>query len=146
VLVDGGTASASEVLASCLRDWRSEDITLVGTRTYGKGRGQYLIGYDSDTDEYFLADGGVARMTFSILRPVLGVPYDSIGMVPDRSIAAGEDALDVALAVIAGSVPKYSQAAAARSARVARLALLTGQLRPACTEPLLIGDPVPSRR
>jgi carboxyl-terminal processing protease len=136
VLVDGYTASASEILVSCLRDWRGSDITIVGERTYGKGRGQYLIGYDWDADEYFLSDGGVARVTFSVIEPVLGEPYDSIGIIPDYQIGAGEDALDAALMLIQGSVTK--SLAKAVAARTSSLGRIMGQLRRDDVEPLLI--------
>lgn len=41
VLVDGGTASAAELLAGSLQDTGA--ATLVGEKTYGKGQGQYHI-------------------------------------------------------------------------------------------------------
>ncbi len=139
VLVDTNTASASEVLVSCLRDWRSSDTRTVGIRTFGKGRGQYLIGYDDEADEYFLSDGGVARVTFSVLNPVLGEPYDSIGITPDVVVGPGEDALEVAIGLIRGSVPKTTADAAACHARVASINRLAGQLRSHAAPPALIG-------
>ena len=41
VLVDGGTASAAELLAGSLQDTGS--ATLIGSKTYGKGQGQFHI-------------------------------------------------------------------------------------------------------
>ena len=41
VLVDGGTASAAELLAGSLQD--NGVATLIGTKTYGKGQGQFHI-------------------------------------------------------------------------------------------------------
>ncbi|MEM8874025.1 MAG: S41 family peptidase [Planctomycetota bacterium] len=52
VLIDGGTASASEIMAGALRDHRR--AFLVGTRTFGKGSVQV-------TSE--LPNGGVLKMT-----------------------------------------------------------------------------------
>lgn len=46
VLVDGSSASASEVLAGCLQDHRA--AVLVGTPTYGKGSVQTIRRFDED--------------------------------------------------------------------------------------------------
>lgn len=100
VLVDNRTASASEVLLACLRDQRGDDITVIGETTYGKGRAQVLVGYDARSDDYFLADSGVARITYSVVFPVVGAPYDSVGIDPDIAVEPGQDALDVALRFI----------------------------------------------
>lgn len=47
ILVDGGSASASEILAGALRE--HSIAQLVGTKTYGKGSVQELISLTSDT-------------------------------------------------------------------------------------------------
>jgi carboxyl-terminal processing protease len=52
VLVDGGTASASEILAGAIQDW--DRGTIIGRRTFGKGLVQ---------EQYNLSDGGAMRLT-----------------------------------------------------------------------------------
>lgn len=135
VLVDDTTASASEILVSCLRDRRT-DIVSVGITTFGKGRAQYLIGYDFDNETYYLEDGGLAKITFSLVEPVLGAPYDSVGIEPDVAIGDGEDALDVALGLITGAVAK-SQAVQRRTRFIEFAREMTG---PRVYEPRAIVD------
>ncbi|TAM95526.1 MAG: S41 family peptidase [Chitinophagaceae bacterium] len=52
ILVDGGTASASEILAGAVQDW--DRGTIIGRRTFGKGLVQ---------EQYSLDDGGALRLT-----------------------------------------------------------------------------------
>lgn len=52
VLVDGGTASASEILSGAIQDW--DRGTIIGRRTFGKGLVQ---------EQYNLSDGGAMRLT-----------------------------------------------------------------------------------
>ncbi len=140
VLVNEWTASASEILVSCLRDYRSEDVTIVGATTYGKGRGQYFFGYNFDTEEFYLIDRGMARVTFTVLEPVYGAPYDSIGIVPDVVAGDGESALSVAMARIdqqrGGAITK-SRAVAGRVTAIERS---RGELSRDEWEPLCVDD------
>ena len=92
ILVDDYTASASEMLVSCLRE--REQVTVVGTNTYGKGRGQIMI----DGPDSVLAV--VTCMTISPASDTAAL-YDSIGIVPDVS-TGDSSAYDVALEMIGG--------------------------------------------
>ncbi|UCF16945.1 MAG: hypothetical protein JSW59_05690, partial [Phycisphaerales bacterium] len=47
ILINGSSASASEIVAGALADERYERATLVGTRTHGKGSVQGITGYPS---------------------------------------------------------------------------------------------------
>ena len=72
VLVNEASASAAEVMAGSLKDLGIAQI--VGTKTYGKGMGQYHIELD-DLDYAVIT-------CFSITLPKTGV-YDMKGLVPD---------------------------------------------------------------
>ncbi|HEX3243959.1 MAG TPA: S41 family peptidase [Chloroflexota bacterium] len=72
VLVDRGSASASEVLAAALRD--AGRATLVGQRTYGKGTVQYL---------HELSDGAGLRVTAARWISPAGTQLDQGGLDPD---------------------------------------------------------------
>jgi hypothetical protein len=89
-LVDSNTASAAEILTSCLMSNRP-DIKTMGTRTFGKARGQLL----SSTP-----DSALVKVTFALLKPVTGASYDLIGIIPDISVPPDSDALVAAEALI----------------------------------------------
>jgi carboxyl-terminal processing protease len=72
VLVDRGSASASEVIAAALRD--SGRATLIGQRTYGKGTVQYL---------HQLSDGAGLRVTAARWISPGGTQLDQGGLDPD---------------------------------------------------------------
>ncbi|MEB3255807.1 MAG: S41 family peptidase [Synechococcaceae cyanobacterium] len=81
-LVNGGTASASEILAGALQDaGRSE---LVGNRTFGKGLIQTLIP---------LGDGSGLAVTVARYRTPSGRDIQAVGIEPDRRLA-GEEPLN----------------------------------------------------
>ncbi|MDR3295757.1 MAG: S41 family peptidase [Clostridiales Family XIII bacterium] len=72
LLTNGGSASASEILAGALQD--SGSATLVGTTTYGKGVGQYLIDFP---------DGSTAKLSaFYFITPDKHT-VNEVGIQPD---------------------------------------------------------------
>ena len=75
VLVNESTASAAEILTSALKD--SYGATVVGTKTYGKGKVQHT---------YQLETGGMMKYTSSNwLRPS-GNCIDGVGIKPDYEV------------------------------------------------------------
>ena len=76
VLVDRGTASASEILAAALHD--NARAKLVGERTYGKGTEQL---------QQSLADGGGARITVARWLTPSGIWVHHQGIDPDVTVS-----------------------------------------------------------
>lgn len=72
ILVDGGTASASELLAVALRD--ECGAVLVGTQTYGKAVMQ---------NTYEFPDGSAITISTAKVYPSKSDSYDGIGLKPD---------------------------------------------------------------
>lgn len=73
VLVDGNSASASEVLAGAIKDY--ELGVLVGTKTFGKGIVQKV---------YSLNDGSAVKMTVSSYYSPKGINIHGTGIEPDK--------------------------------------------------------------
>ena len=75
VLVNGGSASASEIVAASLRD--KEGAILIGETTYGKGRAQ---------QHYVLeTDAGIVLTSMKLL-PLEGEDYDGVGIAPNVTV------------------------------------------------------------
>lgn len=77
ILVDQGTASASEILSAALRD--HDRAKLVGQPTYGKGTVQTF--YDLD-------DGAGLKLTTARYLTPKGNSLESKGLIPDVSVGA----------------------------------------------------------
>ena len=95
VLVDGGSASASEIVTGALRDRRR--ATIVGTRTFGKGVFQ-------EVDR--LSNGGVLDLTVGSYYLPSGENISDKGIKPsvrahDKPRTERDEALPVALDVLA---------------------------------------------
>lgn len=73
VLIDGESASASEIFAGAIRDHRRG--TIVGARSYGKGSVQGIFPLN-------LAGSGVRLTTAKFYSPN-GRPYSQVGVTPD---------------------------------------------------------------
>jgi carboxyl-terminal processing protease len=102
VLVDGGTASAAEVVAGALQD-RGRAV-LVGSRTFGKGTVQ---------EPRTLADGSALELTVARYRTPSGRSLDGAGLEPDIEVSAGlpaavaeRRALEVLTGLVADRSPR----------------------------------------
>lgn len=86
LLVDAGSASASEIVAGALQD--QGRARLVGERTYGKGSVQLI---------YELADESSLHVTNAQWFTPLHRPIQGSGLAPDVAVEAGQDPLPVAI-------------------------------------------------
>lgn len=82
VLVDGGSASASEILAGALKDHKV--ATVVGEKTFGKGSVQELIN---------LSDGSSLKVTIAKWFTPNGVNISEFGIKPDVEVKAATSTL-----------------------------------------------------
>ena len=78
VLVDGGTASAAEIVAAALQD-RGRAV-LLGSRTFGKGSVQAPSQ---------LSDGSALELTVGHYITPAGRSLDGVGVEPDVFVPAG---------------------------------------------------------
>jgi len=76
VLIDEGSASASEILAGALRENR-DNVTLVGKKSYGKGSVQELIPSSADTS---------VKVTIARWLTPKGNQIHEVGIIPDEEI------------------------------------------------------------
>jgi carboxyl-terminal processing protease len=100
VLIDGESASASEIFAGAIRDHARGVI--IGTRSYGKGSVQGIFPLN-------LANSGLRLTTAKFYSP-RGLPYSQVGVQPDLLVqqtakpnpdggvvAAGDPVMDAAV-------------------------------------------------
>lgn len=112
VLVDGYSASASEILAGALKD--NKRATIVGTRTFGKGLVQSV---------HPLSDGSGLAVTISRYYPPSGVDINKKGIMPDIQLDSREEIPSALKGT--GQDPQYSRAVSVLSN------IRLGQNRPA---------------
>ena len=99
VLINGGSASASEILAGALRDNRN--VKLVGTKSFGKGSVQQLVPF---------SDGSSLKVTIAKWLTPNGDQISEVGLTPDVEVKitpedeeAGKDPqLDKAIEIVKG--------------------------------------------
>lgn len=84
ILVDGGSASASEILSGALQD--NHRASLVGTKTFGKGLVQSVRG---------LADGSGVAVTIAKYLTPSGRDINKLGIEPDVVLELSDEQRDV---------------------------------------------------
>jgi carboxyl-terminal processing protease len=80
VLINGASASASEIVAGALQDHRR--ATVMGTRSFGKGSVQSIIPLDGR---------GALRLTTALYYTPLGRSIQGYGIAPDRVVGLPKD-------------------------------------------------------
>ena len=83
ILINGGSASASEILATALRD--SYGATIIGTKSYGKGKVQ-----TTGT----LSDGTMIKYTSALWYTPKGECIDEVGILPNIEINLSDKYID----------------------------------------------------
>jgi carboxyl-terminal processing protease len=85
VLIDGGSASASEILAGAVRDYKI--ATLIGEKSFGKGIVQSVL----DKSIYGFGDGTALKVTTSKYYTPNGENIHKIGISPDIEVLYPEE-------------------------------------------------------
>jgi carboxyl-terminal processing protease len=125
VLVNGGSASASEIVAGALRDTRATTY-LMGEKTFGKGSVQNI---------HSLSDGGSARITIAHWLTPNKNEIHKLGITPQYLVPYAEDAAST-VPCVADRQPPPGQTTCADSQLAAAITLLaTGQAPPAIAAP-----------
>lgn len=86
VMVNEGTASASEIVAGALRDYGRAD--LVGVTTFGKGSVQRV---------HQFSDGASLKLTFAHWLTPAHTEIDGVGLAPDLEVEPGDGPEDAQL-------------------------------------------------
>lgn len=86
VLVNGNSASASEILAGAIQDYKAG--TVLGEQTFGKASVQTF---------FVLSDGSGLKLTTARYLTAKGQAIDKIGLTPDLAVSGFEEQLDAAV-------------------------------------------------
>jgi carboxyl-terminal processing protease len=95
VLINGGTASASEIVAGALQDHKR--ATIVGMTSFGKGSVQTIIPLNDGED-------GALHLTTARYYTPSGHSIQATGIVPDIAVAQGDETTPVT------AIERYSEA------------------------------------
>ncbi len=98
VLVDGGTASASEILAGALSD--RGRATLIGSQTFGKGSVQLV---------FELSDGSSVHVTSARWFTPNRTQIDQAGLEPDVAVEQTQEAIDAGVDLFVQRAVEYLQ-------------------------------------
>jgi carboxyl-terminal processing protease len=120
VLIDGDSASSSEILAGAIRDHRRG--TLVGSRSYGKGSIQGIFPLD--------AAGVGMRLTTAKFFSPRGLPFSGVGVEPDVPVVTAARPIDGDVAAAEG---RQDDAVLAAAIEVARRSVLRPAAAPGRT-------------
>lgn len=125
VLVNGGSASASEIVAGALRDTRKATY-LMGETTFGKGSVQNI---------HSLSDGGSARITIAHWLTPNKSEIHKLGIIPQFVVPYAEDPAS-AVPCVADRQPAQGQTSCADSQLAGAIRLLAeGQAPPTTVAP-----------
>ncbi len=119
IIIDGDSASSSEILAGAIRDHRRG--TIVGSKSYGKGSIQGIFPME-------VAGVGMRLTTAKFFSP-RGLPFSGVGVEPDvpvvtaarpvdgssDTVAQGDTALAAAVEMARRAVPRPAAAAPGRT-------------------------------
>lgn len=134
VLINGGSASAAEIVAGALRDSRP-NTRLLGEQSFGKGSVQNI---------HQLSDGSSARITIAHWLTPNRDEIHRIGITPEYQVAASE-APEYSVPCVAERVPPEGRQECSDAQLASGLQLLAGQSLPA--PPVGAAPaPVPGRR
>jgi carboxyl-terminal processing protease len=118
VLVNGGSASASEIVAGALRDHRR--ATLIGQKTYGKGSVQTVMP---------LSNGQAIKLTTSRYFTPSGASIHQTGILPDHAISEEQIKAADSRAPIFGSLSDDYELRVAVDLLIAQPALRQGRVQ-----------------
>ncbi|AHJ69481.2 S41 family peptidase [Granulibacter bethesdensis] len=122
IIVDGRSASASEILAAALADDRRGVV--IGSTTLGKGLVQTVSP---------LPDGGTLFITWSRVLAPLGWPIQGLGVMPQVCTSTGHVALDAQLMALQnGQLPMMAALTRNRMARAPMPAAEMMDIRNSC--------------